>query len=69
MSNFWRRVLRALARERTVYMKDGDIADHIEALAQAVRAEAWIAARPGQLDRLADIAETMDALAKDVREG
>lgn len=50
-------------------MKDGDIADHIEALAQAVRAEAWIAARPGQLDRLADIAETMDALAKDVREG
>lgn len=52
-----------------MYMKDGDIADHIESLAEAVRKEAWLATRPGQLDRLADIAELMDALAKDVREG
>lgn len=52
-----------------MYMKDGDIADHIESLAEAVRKEAWLATRPGQLDRLADIAQLMEDLAKDVREG
>lgn len=52
-----------------MYMKNGDVADHIEKLAEAVRKEAWIASRAGQMDRLADIAETMDALAADVREG
>jgi len=50
-------------------MKDRDIADHIEAIAEAIRKEAWLAKAEGQLDRLASIAEVADELAKDVREG
>jgi len=52
-----------------MYMKDGDIADLLECYATAIEREAHIAARPGQMEILENIANNLKELAKDVREG